>query len=392
MSKSILIAGAGIGGLAAALAMSRCGYEVTVLEAADTLGEVGAGIQLSPNAMYVLQALGIATEIMSVGFAPEFAAMRHWKSGQTLFSSPLNPECSARYGAPYIHIHRADAHSVLLEAAQSAGVTLSTGTRVVGYTDSDSAIHVETSKGVLKADFLIGADGIKSVVQHQMLGPQNPKFTGQVAWRAIVPAAALPTNVLAPGVTVWVGPDRHVVMYYLRGGSLANVVAVEERSDWTEESWTLEGDPKDLKRRFKEWHPQVDSVLDRIETTHVWALFDRQPLQRWSDGRAILLGDACHPTLPFMAQGACMAIEDAGVLAQCLSSHSDRTKALARYEALRKPRTSALQARARQNADLFHLRMSPITKAKLAIGRVLPPMMRLKALDSVYGYRFDQHK
>ncbi|WP_420860546.1 FAD-dependent monooxygenase [Algirhabdus cladophorae] len=390
MTPKILIAGAGLGGLSAALALRQIGCEVAVYEAASTLGEVGAGIQLSPNAMHVLRHLGLEDQIVQAGYAPQFAAMRHWSTGKTLFSSPLNPVCVSRYGAPYVHIHRADAHQILTQAAQAAGVQITTGAPVTGYNQTSEAIALKVKGGSVEGDLLIGADGIKSRIRDQMLGPQKARFTGQVAWRALVPATSVPRDLLAPGVTVWVGPDRHVVMYYVRGGNLINLVAVEERSDWTQEGWSHQGDPADLQDRFAGWHPDVAQVLDACETVHLWALFDRPSLPHWHQGRAVLLGDACHPTLPFMAQGACLAIEDAGVLANSIHSASDLTAALSQYETRRKPRATALQTRARDNADLFHLRMSALTKAKLSVGRLLPPVMRLKALDAVYGYRFDR--
>ena len=236
---------------------------------------------------------------------------------------------------------------------------------------------------------MIGADGIKSAIRDQMLGPERPRFTGQVAWRGVVPAEALPPNLVRPDATVWIGPHRHVVTYYLRGGSLVNIVAVEERADWTAESWTERGDPADLAAAFGDWHPDVATLLAALTEAHLWALYDRPELSAWSDGPVALLGDACHPTLPFMAQGAAMALEDACILTRLLADATDVAAAFQRYEAHRKPRTTMLQGKARENARLFHLNggvRDLINRAKLAAGGLLPGAMALTPLDPVYGY------
>jgi salicylate hydroxylase len=386
MIQSALIVGAGIGGLNAALSLVREGVDVSIFEAADHLGEVGAGIQLSPNAMHVLRDIGVDKAVKAAGFEPQFAGLRNWKSGAWMFCSPLGQACRKRYGAPYIHIHRADLHQILHQTALACGVDIHTSARIKRYESRASDITIQTPVGEFSGDILIGADGLKSAVRTQMLGPEAPRFTGQVAWRGMVRVDDLPKGLIEPGVTVWAGPDQHVVLYYLRGGSLVNFVAVQERDDWTDESWTQTGDLGDLRDAFKGWHPTVTQVLRAADQCHLWALFDRDPLPQWSDGRAVLLGDACHPTLPSMAQGACMAIEDGDVLRRALSQY-ELPQALAKYQTHRKPRTSALQARARENAQMFHLNGGPITAAKLAVARMLPTGLKLKPLDSVYGYR-----
>jgi len=386
MIQSAVIAGAGIGGLTTALSLVREGVDVSVFEAAPVLGEVGAGLQISPNAMHVLRDLGVDQAVIAAGFSPQFAAMRNGTTGAYMFRSPLGDVCTNRYGAPYIHIHRADLHQILLQTARACDVDVRTDAPVKSFDLHDSHVDLKTSAGDFTADLLVGADGIKSLVRTQMLGPEAATFTGQVAWRGMVRTEELPKGLVEPGVTVWTGPERHVVIYYVRGGAMVNFVAVEERQDWTDESWTQAGDMGKMRQAFSGWHTVVEQVLEATDQCHLWALHDRAPLPKWSDGRAVLLGDACHPTLPFMAQGACMAIEDADVLRRALLQF-ELSQALQAYEIHRKPRTSALQARARENAAMFHMAGGPVTAAKLAIAKLLPPSMKLKPLDDVYGYR-----
>lgn len=380
------IAGAGIGGLTAALALARQGVEVCVFEQAPALGEVGAGLQLSPNAMKVLTNLGLQEAVNAVAFAPHYARIRDGKSGRDLVVLPLKDQCEQVYGAPYLHVHRADLHTILAEASRRVGVRIVTAATVSGYTDAGLLVNGT----VQPADLNIGADGIRSAVTAQMHPHYGPRFTGQLAWRGTVPAADLPEGLIPPDATVWVGRGGHVVTYYLRGGHLVNFVAVEEQSDWQNPSWREQGDPARLMSRFSGWHDDLKTLFAAVETTYQWALFDRPELPDWSDGNTGLLGDACHPTLPFMAQGAAMAIEDACILTRCLTrGSSNAAAALRHYTHLRKPRTAMLQGRARRNAALFHLGgplHGAVARAKLAIAGSLPDRLGLRPFDSIYGY------
>ncbi|MEM1162198.1 MAG: FAD-dependent oxidoreductase, partial [Pseudomonadota bacterium] len=338
----VAIAGAGIAGLTAALAFARQGAEVSVFEKAPALEEVGAGLQLSPNAMHVLSALGLEDSVMAKGVEPEVATIRHWKSGRRYFNSPLRGACRDRYGAPFSQIHRADLLELLVDAATAAGAKIRTGTAVEQY-DRTMGVSATLSDGAaVKADLLIGADGIHSAVRTQMLGPEEPVFTGQVAWRALVPVDALPPGLVKPEATVWAGPGHHVVTYLLRDRTLANIVAVQERPAWQEESWTIPGDAAALQTAFRDWHPDVTGLLARVEQCYLWGLFTRPPLPRWSDGPVVLIGDACHPTLPFMAQGAAMGIEDAGRLAAMVRASDDLAATLIQFKLQREPRTTRL--------------------------------------------------
>jgi salicylate hydroxylase len=406
LSKKYVVAGAGIGGLCAALALAKRGVEVAVYEQSPQLGEVGAGLQLSPNAMHVLQALGIAEQIKAKAFSPESAVMRHYKTGKTYFSVPLAATATQKYGADYLHIHRADLHAVLLDACEDVGVSIHLGQAIQGYQHSPQKHSPQkltphdltpqnltiqfANGGSLEADLLIGADGIKSKVQACMLGQTSAEFTGQVAWRGVIEANKFPKGLIKPNANLWVGPGKHFVSYYLRGGDLINFVAVQERTDWQKESWNEPGDINILRRTFNGWHPEVTELLAATDSCFLWALFDRQPLTQWTDKNVALLGDACHPMLPFLAQGAAMAIEDSYALAHCLASDSNTQTALQTYQNIRLHRTRDIQLNARKNSALYHM-SSPIDQAKLAVLSGLSSMglsdsIAVNKLDSIYAY------
>jgi salicylate hydroxylase len=379
-----VVAGAGIGGLAAALALAKSGWLVEVVEAAAGVREVGAGLQMSPNAMRVLAHLGVAARIEAEGFEPQAAELRHWRTGALHGRVALAGAARARWGMPYVHVHRADLQATLLEAAGKAGVGVTTGTRVTGYGEGGRV--VETTDGPRPADLMVGADGIRSVVRAAMLGEAAPRVTGQVAWRATVPADRLPDGLVPPVAAVFCGPGRHAITYRLRGGRLVNLVAVEERVGWAEEDWRQPGDPAELARAFAGWAPIVTGVIGAVEECHLWGLFDRDPLPRWTEGCVALMGDAAHPMLPFMAQGAAQAIEDAAALARHLAGAATPDVVpgrLAAYAAERRPRTAAIQAASRSNARLYHLHGT--ASLKLAVLRALPGLMRAR-LDPVYGH------
>jgi salicylate hydroxylase len=389
MTKKVLIAGAGIGGLCAALALSKRGFDVEIFEQAATLSEVGAGIQLSPNAMHVLNELGLAQALSAYCFRPNKAVMRHYQSGAEYLSIALGEQCTSRYGAAYMHIHRADLHHVLYQAVLESGVIINLSKEVSAYQQNDEGVTLLLVNGEqIRADVLIGAEGIRSTIQASMFGQQPADFTGQVAWRGTVETYKLPHDLVKPNANLWVGPGRHFVSYYLRGGSMVNFVAVEQRSDWRNESWHEQGDIKELRGAFSDWHPQVTELLGAADECFLWALFDRKPLVNWTDKNVALLGDACHPMLPFLAQGAAMAIEDAYALAANLDKHNDIPSALKTYQAMRLSRTSKIQRMARANAKLYHM-SSPLERAKLnaikLAGKIMPSVSA-KPIESIYAY------
>lgn len=386
----VVIAGAGIGGLCAALALAKQGVRVVVCEQAASLGEVGAGLQISPNALKVLRQLGLESELSQFVFKPQHAAIRDYKTGEYYLKSPLGKQAEARYGAPYWHLHRADLHQVLAEVCAQVGVEMVLNAVVTGYRENTELkqVYLLLEDGrEFSADLLIGADGIRSKVREQMLGQERPNFMGQVAWRGVIPVNDLTVDV-KPDACVWAGPGRHFVSYYLRGGDYVNFVAVEERSDWRSESWREEGDVEELKRAFADWHPEVSELIKSASSTFLWALNGRDELPTWHKGRVVLLGDACHPMLPFMAQGAAMAIEDGYILAKCLSNYA-LSDALLKYEQVRKPRATKIQLMSKANAGLYHMHGGVFGRMKLkalqAAGRFAPSVIQSK-LDAVYGH------
>ena len=338
MRKQVLIIGAGIGGLTAAQALQRRSWCCVIHEQATQFREIGAGIQLSPNATGVLQRLGLLSAVRAFAFEPEAASIRDGKTGRTYLYAPLKGFCKRTYGAPYLHIYRPDLHRILAQ-----GLDIRLGQRARGYDPKT---------------FTVGADGLRSKMQEQMNGPKAPIFTGQVAWRGLVQAdAGLKVRIPAQAC-IWVGPDQHIVTYYLRP-NLINFVAVTEQSNWQEEGWHLPGDPAALRERFVGWHPGLLELLAACQQVRRWALFDRRPLRKWVDGKTVLLGDAAHPTLPFLAQGAALAMEDAWTLAQVAPD-------LHAYQRKRQARVRKLQAKARANVQIYH-ETSWCARVKLAL-------------------------
>jgi salicylate hydroxylase len=352
----IVIAGAGIGGLTAALALSRKGASVVLCDAAPALREAGAGLQLSANACKALFSLGLEAPLREIGFAPVAAEVRRAYDEALLLYNPLGREAEERYGAPYLQVHRSDLQGLLLRAVEASPlVEIRLGARAVGARTEDGEALVDLESGeVLRGDVAVGADGVRSRVRDCLMGPEAPVFTGQVAWRGTVEADALPKGLIEPKAMVWTGAEKHFVHYYVSGGRLVNFIGVVER-DWRKESWTEPGAPAELFADFEGWPDPVEAICRAVQAPFRWALYGRPSYRRWSFGRVTLLGDACHPMLPFLAQGAAMAIEDAVVLADRLHRLSDPTLALSAYDAARISRTAKVQAWSRRNASLFHL-------------------------------------
>lgn len=340
--KDITVIGGGIGGLAAALACARRGARVSVLERAHEIAEVGAGIQISPNGYVVLQALGV--EVASV--KGQAARLRDFRQGRDVFSLPLRGE--------FHFTHRADLIAALHGAVMEAGVELRLGA-AVDSVDVDGVHTLLTVNGTQERHGLtLAADGLHSAGRAALNPRTRPFFTGQVAWRATVPGGDLP-----PEAQVFMGPGRHLVRYPLRGGALTNIVAVEERDGWAEEGWNHADDPKNLRMAFADFCPEVKDMLADVDVCHLWGLFRHPVAGNWHGGGVALLGDAAHPTLPFLAQGANMALEDAWVLAAMLDEHADEEQALRHYQGLRKPRTARIVEAANDNAANYHLRPGP---------------------------------
>lgn len=353
------VVGGGIGGLAAALALQQRGARVTVLEQAAALTEVGAGLQISPNGMCVLRALGVVSDIPPLGQRSYGTVLRDYRNGRVISRLP-GPKAGPTY-----YYHRADLLDLLHKAAQTAGVDIRLGACVAELRKHPTEVELVFESGEpLRADCVIAADGGRSTLRPSLNGPETTVFTHQIAWRATIPWQG---NEAQPRASLTMGPGRHVVTYPLRDQSQMNVVAIEERSDWQEEGWRMPGDPDDLRARFEDFGGEVRDVLADVRETHLWALFLRPVARTWQDGRIALLGDAAHPTLPFMAQGACLALEDAWVLARCFDDHSEMSSALAAYEAARIPRAGRVVAAAAANAHSFHLKGPKRLAAQLAL-------------------------
>jgi salicylate hydroxylase len=366
---SVGVVGGGIGGLTAALCLLRAGLDVQVYEQAPRLTEVGAGVQVSPNASRVLHGLGLAGSLAETGVKPLAWHQRRWDDGRTLLRAPLAEALEATFGFPHYQMHRADLLATLAAAVPAERIHL--GHRLVSLTDHDDGVEARFDNGHrAQFDVLVGADGIHSAVRHWLFGAEDARFTGCVAYRGMVPAERLGHLGLEVTAQLWLGPGRHFVHYFISGGRLVNFVAVVEHDEWARESWTDRGEIADALAAFAGWHPQVREIIGTADETFVWALFDRPPLRRWSAGRVTLLGDASHAMLPFMAQGAAQAIEDGATLGACLrqvrpGAHAaDVAAALRRYEQARLPRTSRLQAMSADNKTRFHLPDGPAQRER----------------------------
>ena len=356
--RNIGVVGGGIGGLTAALCLARAGHNVQVFEQTDESVATGAGIQVSPNAARVLHHLGLQDALMTKGFLPKATQMRSWRSGRVISETTLGDVALERYGAPYYHIHRADLMDMLVSAVSAEPtIRLNVSSRITNFSQDATGVRLVAGEREHQVDLLIGADGIHSSVRACLWGDQQADFTGNVAWRMLVPVNRLPEGLIAPNATVWWGPGKHFVHYLVKGGDYVNCVCVVEKAEWQAESWVAAGSMSELQADFAGWHDTIQQLLDQTDdgTLFKWGLFDRAPMRTWGIDRVSLLGDACHPTLPFMAQGAAMAIEDAAVLANCFSNGADVVAALRRYEDLRKARTAGVQRGSRRNATVFHL-------------------------------------
>jgi salicylate hydroxylase len=352
----VAIVGGGIGGAALALALHRKGIEAHVFERAAAFGEIGAGVQMTPNAVKVLEALGLGKRLAEVGFLPEAMMGRNWESARQLFRTPLKEICPRLFGAEFFHVHRADLHAILTEELDMTRVTFNA--QCVGVEQRREKAVVRFADGSsFEADLVVGADGIHSVIRAALWGDAPASFTGHMCWRALVPVAEHPLPFVSPDASFWMGPKAHVVTYYVKGGAAVNIVAVNESREWVAESWTEPSTREELLDAYEGWHSDLVELfkLTDSSTTFKWGLFDRDPMPRWSKGAVTLLGDAAHPMLPFLSQGAAMAIEDGYVLAEALAHFEHLHDALDAYEAERRPRTARVQLEARERGRTYHL-------------------------------------
>ena len=354
----ILIIGAGLGGLTAAMALLDKGFDVTVLEQASQLKEIGAGVQLSANATGVLYRLGLGEALEKIAAEPLGKRVRLWSTGQTWPLFDLGAISREQYGYPYFTLHRAHLHQVLADGVlQRQPDAIRLGVKVTGHQrHEDGRVTVFTASGDnFEADLVIGADGVHSQTRAALFGADAPRYSGIMAWRGVIKAADLPEHMRTPYGTNWVGPGAHVIQYPLRNNELVNFVGAVEGNGWEVESWSEQGTHEDCLRDFAGWHEDVQTLIKAIDIPYKWALMVRDPMPVWSRGNVTLLGDACHPTLPFLAQGAAMALEDGYVLARALDKYRDAPQtALAKYEAARQERTSRIVLGSAANAKRFH--------------------------------------
>jgi len=351
----ILIAGAGIGGLTAALALLRNGIDVEVYEQASELKEVGAGVQLAANGTRVLYALGVGDELKALSCEAQGKEIRHWQTGETWKLFDLGPASIERYGFPYFTVYRPDLLDVLARAVRSAKRdAIHLNAHCSGFAQDDRGVTLQLESGAsARGDALIGADGVHSRIRQGLSGPDRPEFTGTIAWRGVVPMERLPKHMARMVGSNWVGPGGHIVHYPLRAGQVMNFVGVLERSDWRIESWTARGTQEELAADYRGWHDDIQAFIGAIDTPYKWALMVRAPLERWTTRRVTLLGDAAHSMLPFLAQGAVMAIEDGFVLARALAKYPVE-EALQHYESARRDSTRRTVEGSAANMHRFH--------------------------------------
>lgn len=359
MSKVLRVAivGGGIGGVTLARALHARGIEFRLFERAAAFGEIGAGVQITPNAVKVLKALGLEQQLARVGFLPEAMVGRNWQTATELFRTPLRATAQSVFGAEFYHVHRADLHAILSAGIPADAVRFNA--RCVGVESGPGGATAVFDDGTrYEADVVVGADGIHSAVRGALWGADKPQYTGHMCWRALVPVDRHPLPYVSPDASFWMGPKAHVVTYYVKGGAAVNIVAVGESPEWVKEGWTEPSSTDELLAFYSGWHENLIRLFENTDRTQTfkWGLFDRDPMDRWSVGHATLLGDAAHPMLPFLSQGAAMAIEDGYVLASALDHfRGDMPAALAAYEAERRPRTSRVQLQARERGRTYHL-------------------------------------
>jgi salicylate hydroxylase len=366
----ILIAGAGIGGLSAAACLMKAGHEVEIYEQAPALTEVGAGIQISANAQHVLRDLGMGPDIDRMGVKPGAYVFRLHHTGEVIQRFELADEHERQHGAPYTQLHRADLHDLIAAKAREFCLdVVRLDSKVAGFAQDAGGVELRLTDGrAVRGDILIGADGLKSAIRSQIVGNVPATYTGDAAWRIVVPTERLPDGLLERVMSVFMGPGGHVVCYYLRAGELMNFVGLIETDEVSEESWTLKVSWDALKSNFAGWHSAIQAIVDAADPDQCyrWSLHHRPPIRNWSAGRVTLLGDAAHPTLPYLAQGAAMAIEDGAVLVRALQMTDSVVGALDIYQRNRVDRTARIVTQSSQNRELFHLRTEAKIRAAFA--------------------------
>lgn len=355
----ILIVGAGIAGVSAAIALTLSGHKVRVFERAAKLTEVGAGLQLSANAGHVYAALGMGDALIEISSPPDRWVVKLGTTGEQLTVFELGRPHLERHGFPCCNIHRGDLQAILLNRLETvAPLALHMGHRATGYAENGHGVTLSLANGkTAKGGLLIAADGVRSAIRPQIIGPEKVEYSGDFAWRSVIPADRLPVDFMPPDHVVWVGPGRHMVMYWVRGGQLLNIVGLVERDIDLEESWTVRADWRDFKSDFDGWHQDIQTAIDASgrEECYRWALNIRQPVMNWRSKRAVVIGDAAHPMLPYLAQGAASAVEDAAILMRILAKGDSVTVALERFQNIRAPRAAKVVESANRMRRINHM-------------------------------------
>ena len=355
MSDNILVVGAGIGGLTAAIALQHFGHAVNVFEQAPQLREIGAGVVITPNAMHALNYLGVGDQVSAIGSHPGKTYCRHYATGEVLEVRPSAQQLHEKFGADYLQVHRADLHDILKERLIANDHScLHLDHLLVSARQDADCVHVTFANGKTYSGIaLIGADGNASKVRDSIFGAEQVNYTGQIAYRALIPAARVNDTLEGEDKRLYIGPGRMFLQYYIRRDEILNVIGIAREPKWQAEGWAIPGTQEEMLDKFSDFHPFVQEIIRRIPEDNLfkWGLRDREPMPVWVKGRVATLGDAAHPMTPFLGQGACMAIEDSMVLARCVAKYPDVQKALLRYEAARKERGNGVQLASREQAE-----------------------------------------
>lgn len=385
-----LIIGGGIAGLTAALCLERFGASVEIAEQAAAFGEVGAGLQLGPNAVKVLRALDLEPVLMAHAHIPEALALRSGYSKHEMLSLPLGEGAKARWDASYVHIHRADLVSILAKAVEQRGIACRFNMALDGVADGADGAELFWKGGEGETvPFVLGADGVRSTVRRDLFDEREAEFTDQVAWRAVVERAQLGRHAPSNAATVWTGRGRHAVTYWLRGGALVNFVGVVEQSQPASASWSEEAPREEALRDFRDFDPVVLKILRKTPQLHRWGIYQHAPLKRWAKGHAALIGDACHAMPPFLAQGAAMAIEDAWAFAATFTGSSGDQNGLQAYQRCREARAQKVAQESRGNGERFHMRSAAERMGAFGALKAVNTFGKkqlLQQLDWLYGY------
>lgn len=388
MSLKVLVSGAGIAGLTLAITLAKSGNSVILFDKSDEFHDIGAGIQQASNAMQIHAALGIDKQIESLSLEPESIDFYDLLSAKNLFSLDLLGTHKSRYGHKYLHIHRSDLHRTLLNEAKKCNVSIYLKSKVNSYVNTNAGVSTVINGKTFQGDVLIGADGIRSSVRKHLNGVEIPNYTGYSAWRGLVRTSKLPPNLIPRATNNWLGENKHIVCYYVKNGDFVNFVAVTKHEKWLEQDWKLEGSLSQMRDCFKDSDNRVQILLDNCHKCYLWGIFDISPLDNWTDGHVTLIGDAAHPMMPFLAQGASVAMEDAWVLTHYLNKYNKNIElGLKKYQEARLLTANLIQKYSKENADLYHMRPSfkkSVRDLKFSLATKYPSLLNHK-FDKVFG-------